>query len=59
MKNKTNDENLGHIWKQNGDVKLCFKCDMGLGLWDGIKPCPFPKNDNATTLHALLWPKKK
>lgn len=37
--NITNDPNLGHKWRMNGDVSQCRKCKTYLGLWDGKQPC--------------------
>ena len=36
---KHNDENLGHKWKWNGDVKQC-QCGQYLGTWNGKSQCP-------------------
>ena len=43
-----NDENLGHKWRWNGDVKQC-KCGMYLGVWDGLKHCPLDKSKKPNT----------
>lgn len=38
-KKEKKDENLGHVWKMDGDVARC-KCKEYLGLWNGKTPCP-------------------
>ena len=42
MKKTKADENLGHKWVWDGDVKRCAKCKVYLALWDWKKPCVKP-----------------